>query len=110
MVRLVSVGHIGTVVLVVLMAVFINVLVVVTLISNQVIVYVGLLDEHRQRLTLPVPPVALQSAMKCTVVWHLVRVVQQRTVVTMVTNSIHVGVLLIGVVHEGAVVALVHNV
>ena len=47
MVSLVGVGHIWTVVQVVLMAVFIDVLVVITLISNQVIVYVSLLDKYR---------------------------------------------------------------
>lgn len=52
MVSLIGVGHIGTVVQVVLMAVFINVLVIVTLISNQVIVYVSLLDKYRQRLAV----------------------------------------------------------
>lgn len=45
-VSLVGIGHIGTVVQVVLMAILIDVLVVVTLISHQVIVYVGLTKER----------------------------------------------------------------
>ncbi len=69
MVSLVGVGHIGTVVQVVLMAVFIDVLVIVTLISNQVIVYVSLLNKYRQRLvvlTLPVLTVAPERVIIST--------------------------------------------
>lgn len=47
MVSLVGVGNIGAVVKVVLMTIFINVLVIVTLISNPVVVYVSLLDKSR---------------------------------------------------------------
>lgn len=50
MVSLVGIGHVGTVVQVVLIAIFINVLVIITLISNQVIVYIGLMDRYRQVL------------------------------------------------------------
>lgn len=42
-VGLVGVGHVRTVVQVVLMAIFVNILVVVTLVSHQVVVYVHLL-------------------------------------------------------------------
>lgn len=54
MVSLVGIGHVGTVVQVVLVAVFINVLVIITLISNQVIVYVILMDRYRQMLKVSV--------------------------------------------------------
>lgn len=50
MVSLVGVGHVGTVVQVVLIAVFIDILVIITLISNQVIVYVVLMERYRQML------------------------------------------------------------
>lgn len=40
---------------------------------------------------------------------HLVRVVQQGTVVTLVSHSVHVGVLLVGVVDVRAVILLVQN-
>lgn len=73
-VSLVGVGHIGTVVLVVLMTIFINVLVIITVISDQVVVYIGLLNRKRL-LTLPVPIVAWQHLILCTVVQNLLRVV-----------------------------------
>lgn len=41
---------------------------------------------------------------------YLVRVVQQWTVVTMITDSIHVSVFLVSVIHIGAVVAFIQNV
>lgn len=65
-VSLVGVGHVGTVVQVVLMAVFIDVLVIVTLISNQVIVYVSLLDKYRQRLT--VLTLSVPTVLECVII------------------------------------------
>lgn len=55
------------------------------------------------------PPLVLKCVITCSVVQYLVRVVQQWTVVTLVTNSIHVSVLLVSVVHVGAVVVLIEN-
>lgn len=72
MVSLVGVGHIGTVVQVVLMAVFIDVLVIITLISDQVIVYISLLDRYRQRLkvvTLPLPIVVQEHVIIQYALW-----------------------------------------
>lgn len=50
-----------------------------------------------------------QPAEFC-VLQYLVRVVQQWTVVTMITDSIHVSVFLVSVIHIGAVVAFIQNV
>lgn len=79
-VDLVGVGDVGTVVKVVLMAIFIDVLVVVTLVSNVVRVRVD-----------------------------LVRVVLQWAVVTVVTDSVSVSVSLVSVVHIWTVVLLIQD-
>ena len=75
MVSLVGVGHIWTVVQVVLMAVFINVLVIVTLISNQVIVNISLLDKYGQRFNTYYSYCRGSCHFLCSVVQYLVRVV-----------------------------------
>lgn len=40
---------------------------------------------------------------------YLIRVVQQRTVITLVTHAIHICVLLVIVVHIGAVIMLIQH-
>ena len=60
-------------------------------------------------LTPPVPTLVLKYVIMCSLVQYLVRVMQHWTVVTLVTNSIHVSVLLVSVVHIGAIVVLIQN-
>lgn len=60
-------------------------------------------------LTPPVPNPVLECVIIFSVVQYLVRIVQHWTVVTLVTNSIHVSVLLVSVVHIGAVVVFIQN-
>lgn len=75
MVSLIGIGHIGAIVQVVLMAILIDVLVIVTLISNQVIVYISLLDKYKdvnRFLYLHL----LECVIIHSVVQYLVRIVQ----------------------------------
>lgn len=109
-VSLVWVGHVGAVVLVVLMAVFIDVLVVIALVSNQVIIYVRLMS--RQMLKQVIGTFSAAADQKqVQILWapNLVRVVQQGAVVTLVTNTVHVSVFLVGVVNIWAVVVLIQD-
>lgn len=109
MVSLVWVGHIGAVILVVLMAVFIDVLVVIALVSNQVIIYVRLMS--RQMWEQVISTFSAAADQQQVILWapNLVRVVQQGAVVTLVTNTIHVSVFLVGVVNIWAVVVLIQD-
>lgn len=108
-VSLVGVGHVRAVVVVVLMAIFIDVLVVIALVSHQVVIDVHLMSRRMQKQVINTISAAADQRRLIFSVLNLVRVVQQGAVVTLVTNTVHVSVFLVGIVNIWAIVILIQD-